>query len=265
MRLMRCFVPPPLHEHTQRLLPRTAALHVARVLRLRPGATLRLFDGRGGEFEAEIVSIQRDQVQVALHAHRPIERETPLRISLLQSLARGERMDFIVQKATELGVAEFSPIATEHSVVRLEQAAATRRREHWLQIAISACEQCGRNRIPAVHEVTDLSHATGHAGGGARWILSPKAELSLADAIRRAVANEKRLGERDQGRNSVASGAASDITLLIGPEGGFSEAELDLAHRMDFQPCHLGPRILRAETAPVAALTIVQALMGDLR
>jgi 16S rRNA (uracil1498-N3)-methyltransferase len=248
MRLMRCFVPPPLQEHTQRLLPRAAALHVARVLRLRPGATLSLFDGRGGEIEAEIVSVQRDQVQVALRSHQAIERESPLHISLLQSLARGERMDFIVQKATELGVAELLPIATEHSVVRLEQEAATRRREHWLQIAISACEQCGRNRIPAVHAVTDLSRASAHLGEGPRWILIPQSELSLADAVRRA-----------------APDAGSAIALLIGPEGGFSEAELDLARRLNFQPCHLGPRILRAETAPVAALTIVQALIGDLR
>jgi 16S rRNA (uracil1498-N3)-methyltransferase len=248
MRLMRCFVPPPLQEHTRRLLPRPAALHVARVLRLRPPAALTLFDGRGGEFEAEIVSVEHDQVQVALGSHQAIERESPLRISLLQSLTRGERMDFIVQKATELGVAELLPIATEHSVVRLAQPAATRRREHWLQIAISACEQSGRNRIPAVHEVADFSHATGHVGEGARWILIPQAEQSLAEAVRRA-----------------AAGASSAITLLIGPEGGFSEAELDLARRMDFQPCHVGPRILRAETAPIAALTIVQALMGDLR
>ena len=248
MRLMRCFVPPPLQEHTQRLLPPSAALHVARVLRLRPGATLSLFDGRGGEFEAEIVSIQRDQVQVAIRSHQAIEREPPLRISLLQGLARGERMDFIVRKATELGVAEFLPIATEHSVVRLAQAAAARRREHWLQIAISACEQCGRNQIPAVHEVADLSHATAPIGAGARWILNPRAKLSLTDAVRRSVA-----------------AASSAVSLLIGPEGGFSEAELDLARSMDFEPCHLGPRILRAETAPLAALTIVQALIGDLR
>ena len=265
MRLMRCFVPPPLQEHTQRLLPRAAALHVARVLRLRPGATLSLFDGRGGEYEAEVLSVQRDQVQVALGSHQAIERESPLRIRLLQSLARGERMDFIVQKATELGVAEVLPIATEHSVVRLEPTAAARRREHWLQVAISACEQCGRNRIPAVHEVMDLSHATAHAGEGARWILIPQAELSLAQVVHRVRADDASPGERAEGRTSGDAGTIAAITLLIGPEGGFSEAELDLARRMGFQACHLGPRILRAETAPVAALTIVQALMGDLR
>ncbi len=261
MRLTRCFVPPPLQQQTQRSLPRAAALHVTRVLRLRAGARLTLFDGRGGEFEAEILAVHRDEVRVGVLAHQPIEREAPVRVALLQSVARGERMDLIVQKATELGVAAIVPLTTERSVVHLTDSAAGRRCEHWRQIAISACEQCGRNRVPTVHEVTSLIEACRRAGTLSetegqhdvgrhpiRWILSPEAELSLAAAA-----------------TTAAGTQAPDVILLVGPEGGWSTQDAAVARQFHFQPCHLGPRILRAETAPIAALALIQALAGDLR
>lgn len=252
MRLTRCFVPAPLREHTELRLPEAAARHVARVLRLRPGATLTLFDGRGGEFESEITSVQRDTVAVAVGSHRLVERESPVRTVLLQSLARAERMDLIVQKATELGVSAIFPLASEHSVVRLEAETAVRRAEHWRQIAIGACEQCGRNRVPPVHEILDLERAAAQAGPGLRCMLAPEAQISLAHALAPAPA-------------AAGSIAAGDIVLLIGPEGGWSERELAAARQLGFRLCHLGPRILRAETAPLAALAIVQALTGDSR
>src|SRR5579863_936939 len=149
MRLTRCHVPETLRPETDTLLPPAAAAHVSRVLRLRAGAPLTLFDGRGGEYEATLVAIERGgSVRVHVGAHRAAEREAPVEITLLQCVVRAERMDWIVQKATELGVAGFVPVASQHAVVRLEPAAAARRQQHWLAIAIGACEQCGRNRLP---------------------------------------------------------------------------------------------------------------------
>ena len=242
--MTRCYLPPPLHPHAQVTLPRATALHVVRVLRMRVGARLTVFDGCGGEYPAEIATIGREEVRIALEAHQPIERESSLHVTLMQGLARGERMDLIVQKATELGVGAIVPVASEHSVVRLKDAAARRRLEHWRQVAISACEQCGRNRIPSVVDVTDVASACdGVASGAQRYLLSVAAPASLAAALR---------PERE-------------VALLIGPEGGLSEAEIAIARRFDFQPVRLGPRVLRTETAPLAALAVLQALSGDLR
>jgi 16S rRNA (uracil1498-N3)-methyltransferase len=249
MRLTRCYVPPPLQAQTQLELPAATAQHVVRVLRLRVGDKLTVFDGRGGEYAASIAAIGRDQVRVAVGPHQAIERESALSITLLQSLARGERMDLIVQKATELGVSVIVPVATKHSVVRLAGSAAMRRTEHWRQVAISACEQCGRNRIPSLGSVVDLAGACSALEAQVRrYILSPDAAASLATAL-----------EHDRPHQP------HDIALLIGPEGGWSQDELTAVQRFDFQPVHLGPRVLRTETAPLAALAVAQALCGDLR
>src|ERR1700722_16810906 len=147
MRLTRCFVPPPLRAGEERLLPQDSAMHLTRVLRARVGDALTLFDGRGGEYEARILLIDRQEVRVRVDLHRAIERESPLAVTLLQALARGERMDWIVQKTTELGIAAIVPLRCERSVMRLDADAGPRRCEHWRTVAISACEQCGRNRL----------------------------------------------------------------------------------------------------------------------
>jgi len=246
MRLTRCFVPPPLAAGDTRLLPEDAAAHVARVLRARAGQSLTLFDGRGGEYDATILQIDRAGVRVRVELQRAIERESPLRVTLLQALARGERMDLIVQKATELGVAAILAWGAERSVVKLDGAGLARRCEHWRAIAISACEQCGRNRVPAIDAVADLASACARADAASlRLLLAPEALGTLTSMAQQA------------------SPQRPDVMLAIGPEGGFSDAELALAASHGFQSCRLGPRVLRAETAPLAALAALQAVAGD--
>ena len=254
MRLTRCFVPPPLAAGDTLLLPEQVSAHVARVLRARAGQLLTLFDGRGGEYDATILTIDRRGVQVHLQLHRAVERESALPVTLLQALARGERMDLIVQKATELGVTSIVAWAGERSVVRLDGAGLTRRCEHWRAIAISACEQCGRNRVPTIDAAADLASACARAvAGSLRLLLAPDAASALTALVRQASAPASR----------PAPHQPPGVSLAIGPEGGFSDAELALAAQQGFQPCSLGPRVLRAETAPLAALAALQALAGD--
>ena len=253
MRLTRCFVPAVLAGQSQLMLPEAASVHIARVLRLRAGAALRLFDGRGGEFEATIQAVEKRGVRVQLGTHHPIERESPVPVTLLQCVIRAERMDFIVQKATELGVAAIVPVQSRHGVVRLDESAMERRQRHWQAVAIGACEQCGRNRIPELHAPVSFEVAcagpdgAGGADGRARMLLDPSGTVSLAQAL-----------------GSPAPDRLSSVSVLIGPEGGFGEDELALARAHGFQVCSLGPRVLRAETAPLAALAVIQVLLGDL-
>ena len=242
MRLTRCYVPAPLAVGESRQLPQEVATHVARVLRAREGQLLTLFDGRGGEYDATIVQIDRHGVRVQIELHRAIERESPLPVTLLQALARGERMDFIVQKATELGVAAVVAMGGDRSVVRLEAEGLARRCEHWRAVAISACEQCGRNRVPTISVVADLASACARIDATTlRLLLAPEADQTLIAVARQA----------------------THIALAVGPEGGFSEEERSLAQQQGFQSCRLGPRVLRAETAPLAALATLQAVAGD--
>ncbi len=270
MRLTRCFLPTRLATGSIVALPDAAALHVTRVLRLRPGARLTLFDGRGGEYDARLLEPEAVAggsngargrhpasvaVQVEVGEHRAIERETPLRITLLQCLARGERMDWIVQKATELGVVAIVPLTSRYSVVQLDAKAAARRLAHWQGIAVGACEQCGRNRVPEVSAPRELDHACAMAAASQplplRLLLAPEGSISLPQALRQAA-----LGG--------AEATAPPATLLVGPEGGLAEPELAAAQLHGFRPCSLGPRILRTETAPIAALAALQATLGDL-
>jgi len=242
MRLTRIYLDAPLAVGKQVVLPEQAATHLTRVLRLRAGAALILFNGQGGEYTAELLALERGAARAAILQQHPIERESPLRLTLLQGIARGERMDLIVQKATELGIGRLVPIAAEHAVVRLDPIQGLRRVEHWQSIAISACEQCGRNRVPQIGAVITLAKALEQLPAeGARLLLDPEAELTLASA-------------------SVAGAA----TLLIGPEGGWSQSERRLCERAGISACRLGPRVLRTETAPLAALAALQALHGDL-
>ncbi|HTW75636.1 MAG TPA: 16S rRNA (uracil(1498)-N(3))-methyltransferase [Steroidobacteraceae bacterium] len=260
MRLTRCFVPAALAAGSVVALPEAAALHVTRVLRLRAGAALTLFDGRGGEFPARLLepdappdgrSGGRATVQVEVGEHCAVEREAPLAVTLLQCLARGERMDWIVQKATELGVAAIVPLTSRYSVVQLDAAAAARRRAHWQGIATGACEQCGRNRVPEVAPLREVEPACAVAAASQppalRLLLSAQAALTLPRALQR----------------SSGPPRAAPVTLLVGPEGGLAEPELLAAQAHGFLPCSLGPRILRSETAPIAALAAIQAVMGD--
>jgi len=247
MRSTRIYIDMEIAAGTQLVLPAAQSTHLLRVLRLRPGAALTLFNGRGGEYRAELAGGgARATLQVGPHS--PLERESPLQLTLLQGVARGERMDFIVQKATELGVQRIVPLSCEFSVVRLEPAALQRRSAHWQAVAVAACEQSGRNRLPRIEAVRDFAAVcepapvAEQAVAGLRLMLVPQAPVSLA---------------------ALAAGTGA-ATLLVGPEGGLSGREQLLAQRSGFQPCRLGPRILRTETAPLAALAALQVLAGDL-
>jgi 16S rRNA (uracil1498-N3)-methyltransferase len=250
MRAPRLFITGPLAQATEITLSAAVAQHVISVLRLRPGAPLTLFDGRGGEWAASLVTTDRRSAQVRVGAFSAVDRESRLQVTLLQGIARGERMDQLVQKATELGVVRIIPVATERSVVQLEGPRAERRSAHWQAVAQSACEQCGRNGVPEVTTPLDLAAACGSIATTAlRWLLDPSATQPLVAAAQAVVA--------------PPSGTV-EIALLIGPEGGLTDAELAQAARCGFQPMRLGPRVLRTETAGPAALAVLQAVAGDL-
>ncbi len=217
---------------------------MARVLRLAVGDTVTVFNGAGGESEARILSIGKDHVCVRVGPWRSREAEPSVRVVLLQGLSARERMDFTVQKAVELGVAEIFPIEMRRSVMRLAEDRAARRVEHWQNLVVAACEQCGRNRVPEVHSVSPLPDWLGAhsaAPGEQRLILSPGAERRLRDLS-----------------------APQELMLLAGPEGGFAAEELEMAQACGFTAVRLGPRVLRTETAALAALAAIHALWGDL-
>lgn len=247
MREIRVFVEGPLRDRAEVELPESAARHLLRVLRLDAGAAVTLFDGRGGAYRATLAHAGRGAVRVRIDGFDPMERESPLALTLLQAISRAEKMDWILQKATELGVAAIQPVLAERSVMRLEAARADRRLAHWLAVLRSACEQCGRNRVPALLPPASLEEACiatrAAAPDAPALMLDPGAERTLRAA----------LGPQP-----------ASAALLIGPEGGFSEREIDVARRLGFAPARFGPRVLRTETAAIAALTALQAWGGDL-
>jgi 16S rRNA (uracil1498-N3)-methyltransferase len=240
----RLYCPLPLAAGTRLDLPEGPAHHAVRVLRLRPGDELTVFNGEGGEFAARIERTDARVVAVSVGARRNIDRESPLAVTLVQGLAAGDRMDYAIQKAVELGVAAVQPVATVRSVARLDAARAEKRVLHWRQIAIAACEQCGRNRIPPVLPLRDLDD----------WLLEPNRaslRLLLAPDAREALAAIPR--------------PAEGIEFLVGPEGGLALEETAAALRAGFTAVRLGPRILRTETAALAALGALNTLWGDWR
>jgi len=248
MRMTRVHVDATLAPDSVLQLPSGPAQHLARVLRLGPGAPLRLFDGRGGEHAAVIDAVHRDQVTVRVGAHDPVERESPLQIVLLQGLARGEKMDLVLQKATELGVAAIVPVQMARSTVRLDARQAEAKRRHWQSVVISACEQCGRNTVPEV----SMPQA---------FVLS----LSATAAHRLMLAPDESAQGLAQWLGTAGDLGGQRIALLVGPEGGFDATETSAAAAAGFLTCRLGPRVLRTETAGLAMLAILQSMAGDLR
>ena len=228
-------------------LPAAVARHVVKVLRLRRGDELTLFDGAGGEYACRIAATNSGEVAVDVLEWRAVEREAPLAITLVQALQAGEKMDMTVQKAVELGVARIVPVTSRRSVVRLEGARAQRRIEHWRAVAIAACEQCGRNRLPEVAPLQSMESwlAEPPAPGALRLMLAPEAKQTL------------------HGHAPPVPGAR--LELLIGAEGGLAPEEMQLAVLAGFVSVRLGPRILRTETAGLAALAAIQCLWGDFR
>lgn len=249
MREIRIHVDAPLAPDSELTLPPDAARHVARVLRLKAGQSLTLFNGRGGEYAATIVDVANREVRVQVDAHDPVERESPLVITLVQAVSRGKHMDYTLQKAVELGVQRIVPVLSEHGQVRLDDQRTQNKQTHWQGIIVAACEQSGRNRLPELQAPRSFRDwlATAVNGGGD----GPVADRLLLDPL------------ADQ-RLRVRPVPAGGVVLISGPEGGFSPAERDAALAAGCSGIGLGPRVLRTETAAPAAIMACQALWGDL-
>lgn len=237
---MRFFSPLPLVAHSEIILPDEIAHHLVRVLRSEAGTRFFLFDGSGGMHEAELVEAGKKNARARLLDFTPDNRQSPLHTHLGQVMSKGDRMDYAIQKATELGVSEITPLTSERCELRLRgEERADKKLEHWRRVAISACEQCGRNSLPLIHEPVAM----------ADWVKSVAAELKLV------------LAPVSSGEPPALAGRSA--ALLIGPEGGLSSSEITLAEQQGFLPWQLGPRVLRTETAPVVALSVLQLRLGD--
>ncbi len=221
-------------------LPERAARHVA-ALRLRAGDEVVLFNGDGAESAATLVAIGKRGAVAAVRERRPVDRESPFEIHLAQGICAGDRMDLVLQKATELGIASIQPVVTARSIIRLDRERRERRETHWQNVVIAACEQCGRNLVPPVAPSTGLPEFVAlPARGGTRILLAPDGEATLRSLAPRP-----------------------PVTVLIGPEGGLAPEEREIATARGFSAVRFGPRILRTETAPLAALAALQSLYGD--
>ncbi|MDP3087717.1 MAG: 16S rRNA (uracil(1498)-N(3))-methyltransferase [Methylotenera sp.] len=224
-----------------------AAIHATRVLRLNVGDEITLFNGDGFDYACELLSVKKNEVLAQVNASKAIENESPLHITLLQGISSGDRMDYTIQKAVELGVKCIQPISTERSVVKLSVERAQKRVEHWQNVVISACEQCGRSKIPKVLTPISLLPwlASNPEDGATRILLNPIAAKRLAELP------------------SPTQNIQASIQLLIGAEGGLTNTEIKAALDHGFQSILLGPRILRTETAALTAISAMQALWGD--
>jgi 16S rRNA (uracil1498-N3)-methyltransferase len=243
MQRPRIYTPEALRTGITQTLPESAAVHVTRVLRLAAGDPITLFDGSGMDYDAILRIVARTGVSVEVGTGRRVDRESPLAITLLQGVSRGLRMDTVMQKATELGVTAVRPVLAERSVIRLDPGRSQARRSHWERIVISACEQCGRSIVPDVRSACSLDEAlAGLETGTIGLTLDPQGEGQLGPLL----------------------GTSKRVALAIGPEGGFSENEIRMLTQAGFRGLRLGPRILRTETAPLAALAILQYARGDL-
>ena len=241
MRIPRIYTGQTLRANTETELEPGPSRHLARVLRMRVGDSLILFDGRGGQYPATIHALDRNSVVASLGDFDATERESGLRLQLGIALSRGERMDWVIQKATELGVSSIALLVSERTEVRLKDEREQKKLRHWQQVAISACEQCGRNLLPQILPPQSLAQWVNAAQADVRLVLHP-----LAD------------------NTNPGAGRPASVALLVGPEGGLSPAEVDAAVQSGFSSLQLGPRILRTETAPLAAIAILQARWGDM-
>lgn len=244
MRTPRVFHSTPMKGKDRVALDPGAAKHLLTVLRLKPGAALLLFDGSGFEFDAKLEQADKKQVWVTLSGMHGPAVESPLHVTLAQGISRGERMDYTVQKAVELGVSAIMPVLTERSVVKLDKDGGAKKRAHWQGVVVGACEQSGRVRVPEVAPPRPLANFLADL---------PQAGLKLLlDPLGGSTAND------------LPTPSDGQVLLLVGPEGGLSENERNLAARVGFTGLKLGPRILRTETAALVALSLLQSQWGDL-
>ena len=244
MRVTRVHADIALEPGSDSLLPAATARHVARVLRMRPGAELIVFNGSGYDYRCKLTKIEGREACVQVLERLRGLSESPLGLKLVQAVSRGERMDWTLQKAVELGVQEIAPVLSSRCVVRLDDRQTNNRMRHWTAVVASACEQSGRSVLPILRPPTELkAYLAGPASAGTRLVLSPGGPASLAGLAT--------IGKR--------------VELLVGPEGGLDENEIAAAAATGFKTVRLGPRILRTETAGIAALAVIQALWGDLQ
>jgi 16S rRNA (uracil1498-N3)-methyltransferase len=243
MRLTRTYVDAALSPGMTVTLPDSAAAHLVRVLRLQPGDACVLFNGDGQDHDARLVSVGKRSVEAEILSQRVVGTESPLRITLLQGIARGEKMDWILQKATELGVAAIVPVASERSEVKLDAERAEKRLAHWRSVVVSACEQSGRARLPQVAGLQSLQAACAQLPAGPRFLLDPEATGSIAMSPQPLL---------------------EGCVLAVGPEGGWSPRDRGVLREAGFSGLRLGPRILRTETAGIAAIAVLQSRFGDL-
>ena len=242
MRTVRIYEPGQYRVGEALQLSEATSQHVGAVLRMQPGDLLTLFCGDDREFSATIVSASKKKVQVLLTDVNTVCRESPCRIHLAQVISKGSRMEFVIQKAVELGVTSITPLLSERCVVRLDAERFAKKQTQWQAIAIAAAEQSGRNTVPIIHEIHPLDRYLENTHAAIKLILHPHTQISW--------------------REHTVGG--KDITLIIGPEGGFTEDEIKHATAQHCLPMCLGPRILRTETAAIAALSVLQATFGDL-
>lgn len=244
-RVARCYTEQTLESGTSVILDKRSHHHTSNVLRARVGQELCLFNGNGNNYRGHIAETGK-QTRVTLNSSEPSEAESPLHITLIQAIARGDKMDLIIQKATELGVNAIFPVYSAHAITKLDATRAQRKLDHWLKVSISACEQCGRCCLPTIHAATGLNDALqAHSQtitGQRKWILSPLASASEHTNLQ-----------------------VNDAVVLIGPEAGFENQEVEQAEQHGFEPLKLGQRILRTETAAPAVLAILQAKYGDMQ
>ena len=241
MRIPRIYTPHSLTVGQSLVLEDAAAHYLGKVLRMQPGRELVLFNGQGGEFQAQIADMGKKQVTLAIGEFSAADRESPLQLELAIGVSRGERMDWVLQKATELGVTRITPLLTERTEVKLAGERQDKKVQHWQHILISACEQCQRNILPLLSEPRDLDEWLAQVDAQHKFVLHHRDSSGLPDDT------------------TVAS-----VALLIGPEGGLSDHEIERARVKGFTPLTLGPRVLRTETAPIAAISLVQYRWGDL-
>jgi 16S rRNA (uracil1498-N3)-methyltransferase len=244
MRAPRIFVADRLDTGAEVVLAEAASNHLLRVLRLRPGAALTAFNGEGGEFDAVLKGVERDRVRLAIGPFRPQNVESPLAITLAQGISRGERMDYTLQKAAELGAARIVPLTTAFCQVRLEGERLERRMEHWRGVMIGACEQCWRTLVPELSPVQPLSD----------WLAAERRSAKPALRLVFDPDGDRRLSDCER---------TTRITLLIGPEGGLDGHEVQAAREAGFTAVRFGPRLLRTESAGPAAIAALQTLWGD--
>lgn len=241
MRISRIYTDQPLVPDSELVLEQRKGHYLLRVLKLRSGDAFVLFNGDGFDYAAELRSVKRDAVTARINTRLPAVAESPLRLTLVQAVGKGDRMDYSLQKATELGVAQVQPVFTARTEVRLKGARLEKRMAHWRGVLVSACEQSGRATLPLLGDALSLEDWLAQPSDEARYVLDPRADRCLA----------------------ASENPGESATVVIGPEGGFTEQETHVLALAGVEPVQLGPRVLRTETAGPAAITVLQSLFGD--